>query len=157
MNYRILATAALLGMTSIPAFAQIPPPGPPATGARPGEVPDIVEQRQTPHSSGMMQQSNAPSTTMQAPSASLGNSADTRNHLQAARSALASGRTSQAQEALEMAETRVLNRSMLEGRTEAMPEPQIVADLRDARMALRGGDRQRAIGLVDNILARTGG
>ena len=69
------------------------------------------------------------------------------------RASLAAGRTGQAQQSLEMAETRALDRSVAQGQTNTPSDSQLVSRIRDARGALGGGDRARAMQLIDLALS----
>jgi hypothetical protein len=73
--------------------------------------------------------------------------------LNAARGAIAAGREGEAQEALERAESRALDRSVRPSRA-GLPSPQpLVARIAAARAALAGGDRMQALQLIDQALA----
>ena len=72
---------------------------------------------------------------------------------QAARASLVAGRTGQAQQSLEMAETRALDRVVPQGQTNAPSDSQIVARIQDARHALGSGDSAHAIQLIDLALS----
>jgi hypothetical protein len=77
----------------------------------------------------------------------------TADYLKAARAALIAGRTGQAQQSLEMAETRSLDRSVTQGQTATPSDSQLVARIRDARHALGSGDRAHAIQLIELALS----
>jgi len=64
------------------------------------------------------------------------------------RASLVAGQTGQAQQSLEMAETRVLDRSIAQGETNAPSDSQLVSRISDARRALGSGDRAQAIQLI---------
>jgi hypothetical protein len=66
---------------------------------------------------------------------------------------LVGGRTGQAQQSLEMAETRALDRRVPAGQTAAASDSQFVSRIRDARDALAGGNRARTIQLIDLALS----
>jgi hypothetical protein len=73
--------------------------------------------------------------------------------LQAARGAIAAGRLPEAMEALEQAQTRALIRSVrpsLVNRPSRQPQVERIAA---ARAALAGGDRMRALELIEQALA----
>lgn len=73
--------------------------------------------------------------------------------LNAARRAIAAGRDGEALEALERAESRVLDRSVRPSRA-GLPSPQpLVARIAAARAALAGGDRMQTLQLIDQALA----
>ena len=75
-----------------------------------------------------------------------------REYLQAARDALAGNRTGEAQEALERAEARVLDRSTAPTATGPDQRP-MVQRISDAREALGRGDKAGAERIIDEALA----
>ena len=90
------------------------PPGTnPATGARPGNV--IGTGSSLPRSnraSNITPSDTRSSVAPNLPSPPIGENASPRAYLIAARGALAAGRTGEAQQSLEMAQTRLLDRSV---------------------------------------------
>jgi hypothetical protein len=66
--------------------------------------------------------------------------------------ALATGRTGEAQEAMEMAETRLLDRSTPLFRTDQPSGNPLVAQIEQALHALGNGDRAAAIQVLDNAI-----
>jgi hypothetical protein len=83
----------------------------------------------------------------------VGDDATTRDYLRAARASLVAGRTGQAQQSLEMAETRVLSRSVPQGQVNVPSDSQLVSEIRDARRALGDKDSAHAIQIIDVALA----
>lgn len=73
--------------------------------------------------------------------------------LDAARRALAAGRGGEAQEALERAESRALDRSVRPSRAGQPSQQPVVADIAAAREALAAGDRMRVLELIDAAIA----
>jgi hypothetical protein len=154
MRYMNLATAALLGMIAAPALAQMPSGADPATGARPGHEPGVGESLPRSEKSSNIAPADTRSTIAPTlPSPALGRNATTQDYLRAARAALVAGRTGQAQQSLEMAETRALDRSVAQGQTNAPSDSQLVSRISDARHALGSGDRTHAIQLIDLALS----
>lgn len=154
MRYLSIATAGLLGMTAMQALAQVPQGNDPMTGARPGHA--IGVGNSLPRSSKASNIGPAGSASTIAPTlptAAVGDDATTRDYLLAARSALVAGRTGEAQQSLEMAETRVLSRAVPQGQTDLPSNSRLVAEIRDARLAVGGSDRPRAIQMIDLALA----
>jgi hypothetical protein len=132
---------------------QVPPGTNPATGARPGHEPGTGESLPLSNKASNIGPTDTRSTiapTLPGPAA--GEHATTQDYLRAARAALVAGRTGQAQQSLEMAETRSLDRSVAQGQTNTPSESQLVSRIRDARRALRRGDRTHAIQLIDLAL-----
>jgi hypothetical protein len=87
------------------------------------------------------------------PSPALGADAGPREYLRAARASLSTGQTGAAQQALEMAETRALDRSVAQDRAKDPSASPMVAEIRDALKALGDGDRHHAMDLIDQALA----
>jgi hypothetical protein len=73
--------------------------------------------------------------------------------LDAARRALAAGRAGEAQEALERAESRVLDRSVRPSRAGQPSRQPVVERISAALAALATGDRLRVLQLIDEALA----
>jgi hypothetical protein len=154
MRYVNLATAALLGMIALPALAQMPPGANPATGARPGHEPGVGESLPLSNKASNIRPTDTRSTIAPTlPSPAIGEAATPQDYLKAARSALVAGDTGQAQQSLEMAETRALDRSVAAGQTSAPSGSQLVARIRDARHALGSADRAHTIQLIDLALS----
>jgi hypothetical protein len=146
--------AAMLGMTAMPALAQVPAGADPATGARPGHQIGIGESLPLSNNASNIGPADTRSTIAPTlPASSIGNDGASHDYLRAARASLVGGRTGQAQQSLEMAETRVLDRSVAAGQTAAPSDSQLVSQIRDARRALGAGNRTRAIQLIDLALS----
>ena len=69
--------------------------------------------------------------------------------LDLARRAIATGRLAEAEEALEQAESRALIRAVRPSLADQPSRQPVVADIRQARAALAGGDRMEALTLID--------
>jgi hypothetical protein len=82
----------------------------------------------------------------------VGSDASPRVFLLAARNALRQGRTGEAREALERAETRLLDRSVLSAGVRFPDRQPLVLDVGVARHALASGDRQSALRAIDDAL-----
>jgi hypothetical protein len=87
------------------------------------------------------------------PSPDLGPGAPPEAFLHAARSALASGRTGEAQQAMEMAETRLLDRSTPLFQTDDPSRNPLIHQIGEARRALGNGDRAQSMRLLDQAIA----
>ena len=154
MRHMNPATAALLGMIALPAMAQMPSGANPATGARPGHQPGVGESLPLSNKASNIAPNDTRSTIAPTlPQPAIGENAMTQDYLKAARAALVAGRTGQAQQSLEMAETRALDRSVAQGQTNTPSDSQLVSRIRDARHALGSGDRARAVQLIDLALS----
>ena len=154
MRYAVLTTAALFGLSTIPALAQTPAGMSPATGGRPGHEPGIGES--LPHSNtagNLSQGERQPAVAPTLPGSGLGENATSAEYLRAARASLAAGRSGQAQQSLEMAETRALGRSMPQDETNIPSDSPLVSRIRDALHALGGRDNKQAITFIDQALS----
>ena len=116
MRY-VMGIAAFMGLTSVAVAQPMPqgaPPGAdPATGTRPGD--EIGTGASGPFSnnaSNIGPQDTTSTIAPNLPAPDVGPNAPPRAFLVAARSALLAGRTGEAQQALEMAVTRTLDRSV---------------------------------------------
>jgi hypothetical protein len=128
-----LATAGLLGMVAVSALAQAPSMN---AGAR-----DIVPA------------DTSTSIKPALPGSGLGVDASSSDYLRSARDSLASGRTGQAQQSLEMAETRALAGSDTPDQAKLPSGRSRVAEIRNALHALGNGDRAQAIQMIDVALS----
>ncbi len=88
------------------------------------------------------------------PSPDLGPDASPLQILHAARGALATGRTGEAQEAMEMAETRLLDRSTPLFQTNDPSNSPLIHEIGEARRALGDGDRPTSMRLLDEAIAQ---
>jgi hypothetical protein len=145
------ALAALLGLTAMSALAQVPGPN---SGARPGHAPGVGDSLPKSDKASNIQGSDTSSMlapTLPAPA--IGEAAAPADYLRAARAALTAGQTGKAQQSLEMAETRSLDRVLPPGQDIAASNSRLVAQIRDARHALGSGDRAGALAMIDLALA----
>ena len=154
MRYVRYATAALLGMTSLAALAQAPSATDPATGARPGHVAGVGKSLpRSDKASNIVPADTRSNIAPTLPQSAAGDDAATRDYLKAARASLVAGQSGQAQQSLEMAETRALDRSVAQGQTDTQSHSVLVSQIRDARHALGSGDTTHAIQLIDLALS----
>ena len=153
MRYAYLATVALLGMTALSAMAQAPPMQDGSPGARVGHVAGVGDSLpRSDQASNIGPADTRSNIAPTLPSSALDENAGPYDYLRAARAALVAGRTGQAQQSLEMAETRSLDRSVPQGQI-APIDSRFVSQIRDARRALGDGDSAHAIELIDRALA----
>jgi hypothetical protein len=75
------------------------------------------------------------------------------DYLRAAQAALAAGRIGEAQEALEMAQTRMLDRSVPLGQTDDPSNNPTVGQISQARQALAAHDRNTCMQLINAAIA----
>jgi hypothetical protein len=143
-----------LGMAAMPALAQMPAGADPATGARPGHQIGVGQSLPLSNNASNIGPADTRSTIAPTlPASANGDDGASHDYLRAARVSLVGGRTGQAQQSLEMAETRALDRGVPAGQTAVASGSQFVARIRDARHALAGGDRARAVQLIDLALS----
>jgi hypothetical protein len=156
---RAIVAAAALGLAVAPALAQPVPPGAnPETGARPGNV--IGTGNSLPMSNHAANINAADTRSLIAPrlpEPAVSGGASPRQFLLAARQALISGQTGVAQEALERAESRQLDRSVAPSRASDAITGPVISEIGQARQALGNGDRDGAIRVIDALLQRLPG
>ena len=173
LRLTLLRTTGLLGvllagagLCSLPAAAQdytyptvLPHGAAPASPppARPGHVPGVGPSYPSSAQSSNISPYDTRSTIApRLPTPAAGEDAAPRRFLIDARRALAAGRTGEAQEALERAETRLLDRSTPAFVTNEPSRRPLVGAIHEALRALSAGDRGRALSIVDVALARMG-
>lgn len=139
-----LMTFAVLGMASIASFAY----------ARGQYVPDGMGTGRNPVStraSNIVPEDTRSAIAPALPTPPVGTEAAPHDYLKAARDALTAGRTGEAQQSLEMAETRELTRAV-PPEDAARPDPNpAVNQIRDALHALGRGQRERALQIIDAL------
>jgi hypothetical protein len=152
------AVAVLIGALGSPALPQPPPPGAnPATGARPGnEIGTGSSLPMSDRSSNITPQDTTSVIAPNLPSPAIGENASTRDYLMAARTALLLGRTGEAQQSLEMAETRALDRSVPLFQTNTQIKDPLIGEIEQALRALSAGDRSRAVQIIEDALPHAG-
>ena len=142
MRYTLLASAAILTLAmAAPAFAQT------ATGARPGN--EVGTGNSLPMSNqasnighGDTKSSIAP--RLPSPNAGMEGDGQPVSLLGAAQRALKAGHTGMAQEALERAETRLLDRSTTQAAAATPDQGMVIGHIESARTALGRGDKAGA-------------
>ena len=156
----LLAAAASLTM---PAFAQttatvppgwVPPGANPVTGARPGN--DIGTGMSLPTSDqagNITPQDTTSPIAARLPDPQVGDEAAIHDYLVDARNALAAGRSGEAQEALERAETRALDRSVPLFQTSTPSQDSMVTRITEVLQRLGNGDRLEAMRLLEQAIA----
>ena len=86
------------------------------------------------------------------PSPPVGSNANSVDYLRAAQSALQGGRTGEAQQSLEMAQTRLLDRSVVMGQTNNPSENPAVSQISQALKALAHNDRAQTMQLIQSTI-----
>jgi hypothetical protein len=165
--------ALVLALTGAPpAQAQVYPPPPPDLGPPTVPPPQVQPQLQPPPMQPPQMQP-PPGPALSPPPQQLGippgipagdgqsviaprlpeppldENAPPAAFLRAARQALAGGRSGEAQEALERAESRALIRSVRPDRADQASRQPLVRQIAQARQAVAGGDVARALQLID--------
>lgn len=163
MRPQIAAAALTAALTAAPAFAQSGyapayPPGsyaPPSsdTGARSGNVVGTgMSLPRSSQASNIDRMDTHSTIAPNLPAPSLGPNASPADYLRAAQNSLAAGRSGEAQQSLEMAQTRLLDRSVPYGQTNAPSENPAVRDISQALRALAAGDRSGAMQMIQSAL-----
>jgi hypothetical protein len=167
MRTTLFSTAATLGLLlAVPAMAQTSPQSATApaadsqavTGARPGNV--IGTGNSLPTSSNASNISRGDTHADIAPRLpvpAISDNADPRQFLSVARQALQRNQTGAAQEALERAETRLLDRSTSPENMNAPDQGPMIQQITDARQALSRGDKSHALQVISAAMAAGGG
>ncbi len=149
-----LAGAPVLAQTAVPVTPQGVPPGAnPATGARPGN--DIGTGMSMPmgtHASNIDAGDTRSTIAPNLPSPPIGPNANAADYLRAAQSALQANRTGEAQQSLEMAQTRLLDRSVPMGQTNNPSDNPAVSQVSQALKALAAGDRAQTMQLIQSAI-----
>lgn len=161
MRKTLFSTAAALGlMMAGAALAQTAPVSPPSagsqavTGARPGN--EIGTGNSLPTSSNASNISSGDTRADIAPrlpTPGISDNSGPRAFLAVAQQALQGNRTGEAQEALERAETRLLDRSTAPENVGVADQGTMVRQITDARMALAKGDKAQALEKINEAMA----
>jgi hypothetical protein len=146
-----LATGAALAQTGVPLTPQGVPPGAnPATGARPGnEIGTGMSMPMSEKASNIGPADINSPVAPNLPRPAISENASAEELLIAARNALAAGRTGEAQEAMEQAETRLLDRSVPLFQTNTPSANPVVSQVSQALQALSVGDMPRCMQLIE--------
>ena len=154
---RLLATTAAAALlAAFPAMAQQAVPsyqGMPPDGARPGHAPGQgVSYPLSGKASNIDSADTRSAIAPTLPSPQLGPNAGPADYLRAARNSLAAGRTGEAQQSLEMAQTRLLDRSVAYDATGKPITDPAVTRIGDALRALAAGDRTRTMQIIESAM-----
>jgi len=119
-------------------------------GARPGHEPGSgISYPVSPKASNIDRADSRSLIAPTLPTPALGAKARPADYLNAARYSLATGRTGEAQQALEMAQTRLLDRSVPYKGTNTPSVNPAVSQITEALHALAAGDHARAMQIID--------
>jgi hypothetical protein len=149
-----LAGAPALAQTAVPSTPQGVPPGAnPVTGARPGnEIGTGMSMPMGTRASNIDAADTRSTIAPNLPSPTLGAGASAADYLRAAQSALQAGRTGETQQALEMAQTRLLDRSVPMMQTNDPSDNPAVLQISQALRALASGDRAQTMQLIQSAI-----
>jgi hypothetical protein len=157
LSFTVLAALAgtpVLAQTSVRVTPQGVPPGTnPTTGARPGN--DIGTGMSLPlgtRASNIDQGDTRSTIAPNLPTPTVGPNATAVDFLRAAQSSLQAGRTGEAQQSLEMAQTRLLDRSVPMGQTNTPSDNPAVTRISQALQALGAHDRAQAMQLIQSAI-----
>jgi hypothetical protein len=154
MRSLALSFTVLAGLVGTPVLAQTSAPGAdPVTGARPGN--DVGTGMSMPMGTRASNIDAGDTRSMIAPnlpSPSLGPDAGPADYLRAAQASLQAGRTGEAQQSLEMAQTRLLDRSVPMGQTNNPSDNPAVTQISQALRALAARDRAQAMQLIQSAI-----
>ena len=149
-----LATAGLLAMTVMPAIAQTHIGAALDTGARPGHQIGIGDSLpKSNNASNIVPGDTHTGVAPTLPPSMIGEDGSPFDFLRAARNSLTAGHTGQAQQSLEMAETRELDRSVLRSQGAMPSDNPLVGKIHSALEAIGTGNTAHAIQLIDEALA----
>ena len=151
--FGVAASVAVAQPVPAPLPQGVPPGANPETGARPGN--EIGTGASLPMSDKAGNITPGDTTSVLAPnlpSPPIGENASPRDYLLAARAALVQGRTGEAQQALEMAETRALDRSVPLFQTGVPIKDRLVDEIEQALHALSAGDRSLTVQIIESAL-----
>jgi len=125
----------------------------PMPGLRPGHEPGVgVSYPLSSNASNIGPYDTSSTIAPTLPPPGIVANATSRDYLITARGALLAGRTGQAQEAMEQAQTRLLDRSTPLFQTDRPSADMAVARISDALHALGAGDRAMALGILDTTI-----
>jgi hypothetical protein len=162
MRSLALSVTVLAGLIATPVFAQtsvpinqqgVPPGANPETGARPGN--DVGTGMSMPlgaHASNIDSSDTRSPIAPNLPSPAIGANANAVDYLQAAQASLRAGRSGEAQQSLEMAQTRLLDRSVAHGQTDNPSDNPAVTQISQALKALAAGDRALTMQLIQSTI-----
>ena len=162
MRNLALSMTVLASLVVTPAFAQtttpitpqgVPAGANPATGARPGnEIGTGMSLPMGTRASNIDQRDTRSTIAPNLPSPAVGGNASAADYLRAAQSALQSGRTGEAQQAMEMAQTRLLDRSVPQQQTNNPSDNPAISQISQALKALAAGDRAQSMQLIRSAI-----
>jgi len=154
MRPLVPAIVLLAGLASGTALAQTAPPAP--SGAYRSGEDTLLRQPRSDRASNIGPRDTRSVVAPSLPVPPLDHDAAPADFLRAAQGALAAGRTGEAQSALEMAQTRLLDRSVPLGQTGVPSDNSTVRQISQALNALGAGDRATSMQLIQVALQSIG-
>lgn len=128
------------------------------TGARPGHEPGVGESEPMAHHASNIDRADTHSEIApRLPAPPVGENAGPERYLAAAQKAIRAHRTGEAQEALERAETRLLDRSAPAGAANAPDQGPAIQHINDALHALAGRNYAAAEQATNQAMSASGG
>jgi hypothetical protein len=153
MRRSALIAVAMFGIVAIPALALAQSGLDPAAGVRPGNVIGTGSSLpRSDHASNIEAGDTRSDIAPNLPSPGVGENATARDYLASARAALVAGHTGEAQQSLEMAETRALDRSVPRSQIDYRSASALIERIGEARQALGEGNRAQAVQIIDGAL-----
>ena len=165
MRNSMLMSAAALGLAlAAPAFAQTGSSDQPTGAAphsamiRPGHVPGVgLSYPASSQASNINHSDTRSPIAPRLPSPQVSENSGPKGYLSAAKTALMSHQTGKAQQALEMAQTRMLDRAVPPDQASQPATDPRVAMVESARQALAHGNTRRADHLITEAMAQPDG
>jgi len=150
MRNTLLVSASLLGLAiAAPAFAQTNP----VTGARPGNIPGTDNSLPLGNTASNIAGSDTHSDIApRLPNPPVADNASPQQYLAAAKRALDAHHTGEAQQALEMAETRALDRSTAPSAANTPDSSPLISQITKALDALAHNDDHTANQMIDGAM-----
>ena len=157
LSFTILAGLVgtpVLAQTAVPVGPQGVPPGAnPATGARPGnEIGTGMSLPMGTTASNINPSDTRSQIAPNLPNPAIGPNATPADYLRAAQNALQAGRTGEAQQSLEMAQTRILDRTVPQDQTNNPSDNPAVTQISQALQALAAHNRAQAMQLIQSAI-----
>jgi hypothetical protein len=160
MRFMAMSVTVLAALVGTPVLAQstitpqgVPPGTNPETGARPGnEVGTGMSMPMGSRASNIDQYNTRSLIAPNLPSPPVGANANAVDYLRAAQVALQAGRTGEAQQSLEMAQTRLLDRSVPMQQTNNPSDNPAVLQISQALKALAAGDRAQTMQMIQSAI-----
>ena len=151
--FGIAVSAAAAQQPAQPLSQAVPIGVDPQTGARPGnEIGTGASLPLSDRAGNIIPENTTSMLAPNLPSPAIGENATPRDYLVVARAAVLLDQTGAAQQALEMAETRALDRSVPLFKTDVRINDPLIGEIEQALHALGEGDRARTVQIIEAAL-----